>query len=577
MKNIGIAPKKLKRVEEAEALVKSTEIKTTDLTDDEKTSITERLNKAVKIYTDLCLTSTITPDDKVEIIVSFLKTIPGEGREMLIRIRDMIPFCKGQEQNRLVRLLVLICKNPGIDSHERSITATTLYNHAFLNICFECFEAIAVDKTVLVKYRIEACRYLFGSEIENNKEIAQECLIEILEDMALPSEYRYKTITGFISKTGFSTYLNSQKIKIPYDEEFVYGLQTRFFYENQNGVRERILSGQHMLAMCCIDEEEREKIINILLGMAENTSYDENTRADAADVVLRLGTKEQIEKARTLITNLGFSALGKGDKKNILDNVKTIYSNSQNIHDEKIAECVGKFIEKLVKENAKARPYHEIQQEVVNLLKDRTKQENRDGTPVLDNKKKFAALSALNRVSIDTATFTKYNISISEVFVHVWLKILTHPEHTDVRKMLEDRLIEELVEMGDTCSSGHAGRFVNVLASVDADLQISYESQIAANLAGRINARVRDITDSDLRASISMGMLPDAEEEDIITFRNFLSTTLTELHDELYKEFVGEKYISKEEFEKFYTSAAKQWKNFGEEKTESLVPKSSKF
>lgn len=570
MKNIGIAPKKLKRVEEAEALVKSTEIKTTDyLTDDEKTSITERLNKAVKIYTDLCLTSTITPDDKVEIIVSFLKTIPGEGREMLIRIRDMIPFCKGQEQNRLVRLLVLICKNPGIDSHERSITATTLYNHAFLNICFDCFEAIAVDKTVLVKYRIEACRYLFGSEIEINKEIAQECLIEILEDMALPSDYRYKTITGFISKTGFSTYLNAQKIKIPYDEEFVYGLQTRFFYENQNGVRERILSGQHMLTMDCIDNEEREKIINILLGIAENTSYDENTRADAADVVLRLGTKDQIEKARTLITNLGFSALGKGDKKNILDNVKTIYSNSQNIHDEKIAECVGKFIEKLVKENAKARPYHEIQQEVVNLLKDRTKQENQDGTPLLDNKKKFAALSALNRVSIDTATFTKYNISISEVFVHVWLKILTHPENTDVRKMLEDRLIEELVEMGDTCSSGHAGRFVNVLASVDADLQISYESQIAANLAGRINARIRDISDSDLRASISMGMLSDAEEEDITTFKNFLSTTLTELHDELYKEFVGEKYISKEEFEKFYTSAAKQWKNFGEEKTEA--------
>lgn len=557
----GIAPKKLKRVEEAETLAKRPE--EDPETDSEKTKLTERINKAVKIYTDLCLTSTITPDDKVEIIVSFLKSIPEEGREMLIRIRDMVPFCKGQEQDRLIRLLTLICRNQGVDSHERSITAATLYNHAFLDVCFDCFEAIAVDKTVLVKYRIEACRYLFGSEVENNKEIAQECLVEILEDQALPSEYRYKTITGFISRTGFSTYLNSQKIKIPYDEEFVYGLQSCFFYEEANGVRERILSGQHMIGMTCVDEEEKDKIIIILLGIAEHEDYDENTRADAADVVLRMGTEKQITKAREIITKLGYSALGKGDKKNVLDRVKTIYSNSQNIHDEKIAECVGKFIEKLIKENAKARPYHEIQQEVVNLLKRRTEEDGEDGEPLLDNKKKFSALSALNRVSIDTATFTKHNISIAEVFSHVWLKILTHKEGTDIRKMLENRLIEELVEMGDTCSSGHAGRFVNVLATVDSDLQISYESQIAANLAGRINARIRDNPDSDLRASISMGMLPDAEEEDIFAFKNFLTTTLAALKVELHKEFVGEKYISNSEFEKFYSAASEQWKSFG--------------
>lgn len=558
----GIAPAKLKKVEEAEALAKPPEEE--PKTDAERTKLTERLNKAVKIYTELCLTSTIDPEAKVEVIVSFLRSIPEEGREMLIRIRDMIPFCKGQEQDRLVRLLVLICKNPCIDSHERSITATTLYNHAFLDVCFECFEAIAADKAVLVQYRVEACRYLFGSEIQDNKEISQECLIEILESMALPSDYRYKIITGFISRTGFSTFLNTQKIRIPYDEEFVYGLQSCFFYEEKNGVRERILSGQHMLGMKCVEKEEKDRIATILLGIAEHEDYEENIRADAADVILRLGTTEQVEKAREIITNLGYSALGKGNKKNILDRVKTIYSNTQNIHDETIAECVVKFIEKLIKNHTETRPYHEVQQEVVNLLKARTEEETEDGEPLLDNKKKFSALSALNRVSIDTATFTKHNVSISEVFIHVWTKIVSYPASSDVRKMLENRLIEELVEMGDTCSSGHAGRFVNVLSAVDADLRISYESQIVANIAGRINARIRAIEDSDLKASISMGMLPDAEEEDVSSFKNFISTALPELHDELYKEFVGEKYISDEEFEKFFASGAEQWKNFGE-------------
>lgn len=557
----GIAPTKLKKVEEAENLAKAPENE--PKTGEEKTKMTERLNKAVKIYTDLCLTSTIDPEAKAEVIVSFLHSIPDEGREMLIRIRDMIPFCKGQEQDRLVRLLVLITKNPGVDSHERSITATTLYNHAFLDVCFGCFEAIAVDKTVLVQYRVEACRYLFGSEVDNNKEISQECLIEILENLALPSEYRYKIITGFISRTGFSTFLNTQKIKIPYDEEFVYGLQSCFFYEERNGVRERILSGQHMLGMQCVEGDEKEKIINILLDISKNEDYEENIRADAADVVLRLGKSDAVEKAREIIMNLGYSGLGKGDKKNILDRVKTIYSNSQNIHDEKIAECVGKFIEKLFKEEAKTRPYHEVQQEVVTLLKQRTEEEDEDGEPLIDSKKKFSALSALNRVSIDTATFTKYNVSISQVFIHVWAKITSYPANSDTRKMLEDRLLEELVEMGDTCSSGHAGRFVNVLSAVDADLRISYEAQITANIAGRINARIRVIPDEDLRASISMGILPDAEEEDLGALRTFLATALPELHDELYNEFVGEKYISAADFEKFFAAGSEQWKNFG--------------
>lgn len=559
----GIAPKKLKKVEEAEALAQREEEPVTDdpvVRNQWETKQTERTNKSVALYTQMCLNGAIGPNDKIEVLVSFLKTVPGEGKEMLIRIRDMIPFCKGKEQDNLVKLLVLICKNPNIDSHERSVTAATLYNHAFLDVCFECFEAIAVDKTVLVKYRIEGARYLFGSGVDENKEVAQECLVEIIGDLGLPSEFRYKIIVGFISRTGFSTYLNSTKIKIPYDEEFVYGLQSCFFYEETNGVRERILSGQHMLDMECVEDSEKIEIADILFAIADNADYDENTRADAADVVLRLGSEEQVVKARELIMKLGYSALGKGDKKNMLDRVKTIYSNSQNIHDDKIAECVAKFIEKIIKENAKALPFEDVHQQCVDLIKARAAQKG----STLDNEKKHRALKALNRVSIDTATFTKYNIGISQVFVHVWMKIGTHKG--DVRLMLEDRIIEELVEMGETCSSGHAGRFVNVLAAVDVELRISYESQITANLAGRINARVKLITDADLRASIAMGMLEDADEEDIAAFKSFLSTTLPELKIELYKEFVGEKYISAAEFDKFYLAAEKQWLEFGQQK-----------
>lgn len=540
--------KKLRKVSEAEELA----MKPSD--DDLKTqeqinAYYERLEKAIKIYRELCLNSVLNPDDKVEVLASFFKFIPEEAKEMLIRWRDTIPFVSGKDLDDLVRLLALVTKHSGINSHERSVTAVTLYNQAFLNVCFKCFESLAIDKSVLVEYRVDACRYLFGSEDLKSKELSQECLTEIIEDNSLPSEYRYKIIAGFISKTGMATYLNKSKLKILYDEDFVYGLQSIFFYMDTNSIRERILSGQHLLQMSCVDLEEKIKVGDLLLDVVADEKHDENTRADAADVVLRLGQGLQIEKARKLITDLGFSTVG-GSSKTVIGKVKTIYNNSQNIHSEKISESVAKYIEKMIKDaNIKLRPYHEIQQEVTSKIRDMD----------LPKEKRYFAYKALNRISVDTAVFTIHKVTISEVFIRVWLRIQRY--NGDTKETLENRMIEELIDMGDTCSSGHAGRFVNVLSAVDNELRISFEDQIIANVAGRINARVRDLKDSDYKASISLGMLPDAEEADRENYRQFIGPALDDLYSELYKEFVDDRYVTKVQFDEYFGKAKEQWLN----------------
>jgi hypothetical protein len=538
-------PKKLKKVSEAEVLAtkpKEEEIKTQAQKDEYQT----RLEKAIKIYKELCLNPVLSAADKIEVLASFLKFVPGEGREMLIRWRDTIPFVAGKELEELIKVLVLVTGHPGVDSHERCITAVTLYNRAFLNVCFRCFEAIAVDKSVLVTYRVDASRYLFGSEMEEYRGLAQECLTDIIEDFTLPSEYRYGIIAGFISKTGLATYLNKNKIKIPYDEDFIYGLQSIFFYSDRNGVRERILSGQHLLQMDCVDSTEKTEVGEILLGLAAHKDFDENTRADAADVILRLGQGLQVERAREIITSLGYSAVG-GNSKGVLGKVRTVYNNSQNAHNEKISESVAKFIEKMIKDSENLRPYHEIQQEVtavINLLN-------------LEKSQKLSAYNALNRISVDTAMFTKYKITISEIFVRVWLRIQKHSGET--RDTLQKRMIEELVDMGNTCSSGHSGRFVNVLSAVDNELRIGFEDQIVANVAGRISARVRDLPDQDFRASVSLGMTTDGDDSDRDNYRAFIEPTLKELYSELYTEFVGDRYVTAEQFEAYFKKARDEW------------------
>ena len=509
----------------------------------------EKLTTSIKLYKQLCMDPLIGVDDKIATLLSMIEHIPGEAEEMISRWRDMIPFMSGKYYDALVLLLVKISKNSAINAHERTMIAVALYNHAMLDVCFRCFETIAIDHKVPSDYRIEACRYLYGTDEAEYKEISQECLMDLLEDFSLRSDYRYKIITGFISHKGVISYLNKSKIKVPYDEEFVYGLQMAFFQEKKNGVRERILSGQHLLQMKCVSDEEKLDVGDKIMNIVKDTSLDENTRADAADVMMRLGNNKQSQEARQITVDMGHSAVNVRNE-NFLDRVKTLYNNSQNMHDESIGAVLDKFIEKMFAGEERLIPFDDAQKEVSAIVRSKK----------MDRSKNFLVYKALNRISIDTATFSSKKVTLAEIFIHVWLRIKKYSG--DTRKMLEDRIIEELIDMGDTCSTGHSGRFVNVLSKVDPELNIviTFEAQIIANVAGRLNARIRDVKDSDIKSSISMGMFPEASEEDVDIYRKFINDALKNIYEEMYEEFVGEKFLSDEEFGQYFEKASKEWK-----------------
>jgi cobalamin biosynthesis Co2+ chelatase CbiK len=94
---------------------------------------------------------------------------------------------------------------------------------------------------------------------------------------------------------------------------------------------------------------------------------------------------------------------------------------------------------------------------------------------------------------------------------------------------------------------------------VDDDLRISFESQINANLTGRINAKIRDITDKEMSNAITIGMMEGATKEEKSVYVKFINTLLKELYTELYAEFVGEGYISKDSFLQYFNKAKVNW------------------
>jgi hypothetical protein len=288
-------------------------------------------------------------------------------------------------------------------------------------------------------------------------------------------------------------------------------------------------------------------VVEVLLAVASDSARENNVRGDAADAVLNGGTRPQRVQARKILADLGFSGVDRNSKY-ITSRSRNIYNNEQNVHDESIAESIIRFIEIMVSSDDIGKlNYATVNEEVIQLINEKL-------TVKAD---KIKALGALKRVERDTATFSSYKTTIAEILVHVWLRISSYSE--EMQTELKQRLLEELLEMGETCSSGHCARFINVLSSVDPQITISFESQIAANLAGRINARIRAIADPELADQINTGMMRESEPEDRQAYLAFVETSIAEIEVEMRKEFVEGQYVSTVDFEQFFAEAKKEW------------------
>ncbi len=529
------------------------------------------MSKSIELFNRMCMSAAVPPDERYACLKDFVKYIPDAGYDMLARFRDMVPHLRGRDDNvSIVILLSHVVSDNSFSDRERYTTAVCLYNNYEYWKCYDCFTQIAFDMDMDYSYRADASRYLFATEEREHVISAQEALLDVIENMEIPSDKRYQIVVSFVSKTGISTIMASSKLRVKYNEEFVCALQTVFFYNRRNGIRERILSGQNLLQIADSTEPrydddgnekekliglpERTKIIEEFFAIVRDSSYDENTRADAADVIVRMGDEEQQTRANMAIKNLGFAGVTPNASTScmaFLGKTDTIYNNSQNIHE--FSEQISRAMERLVLEVNVIKPYSEIYESIVKLIK---KYAMTQGVP--DNKKKFSALRALSRVNMDTAVFGSYNLTLPELLSRVYTYIITREEKED-RHELKKRLVDELIDMGDTCGSGHADRFVNVLQGYFFDLKVSFKEQIKSNLEGRIQKAIRECDDDNVKEVLTIIQTPAATTEDKEVYRAFLDNHILRIRDELTEEFVGGGHLSIEEFDTHFTQARKKW------------------
>lgn len=337
-------------------------------------------------------------------------------------------------------------------------------NQARRTVAFTALEYACFDmKDVPTPCKIEAIYSLMTSP--NHRQEADTYFRRLIADESLSCEYRYRAILALENRD------------IEERNFFIKNACSDLCNNTSTPIRFRILSAQKLMRDNLIWGKEKVQLSNILIELAEDTSQEYNARADAADTLLGLGTLETKERAKNVLYEL---ARAFGD-------VKNVFENAQNVHNSTIEESLKEIIEFLV-----TIPLIKVDGEPITLDVAKKSIEQLSESQSLENKEQIQF--ALNRIEMDRQLYSSFHLTLSGILLRTWSFLINHEFADELKK----RLLEELVDMAQTCSSGFAQRLVNVISGyTEHTIRISWNDQITANLGGRLNARMRSICDDD--------------------------------------------------------------------------------
>jgi hypothetical protein len=376
----------------------------------------------------------------------------------------------------------------------------------------------ALDKTNSFEDRCQAVRYMQRIFYLNNLKYCTDVAINILKDESQPFSKRYYFFSN-----------NDAYVKLDYEivnecHKYVYN----HFYEFNAPLMYKILSAQFILAHLLHTEYDRDELQQFLLEIANDKEQSVNYRAECADILYRHGVeKHYVEDAENVIKELG--ELYQKNK------VSTIYTNAQNVHDITINKKIINTLQKLIETVKTTRNSGEVLESI------------RNEHSYLDSEKLHKIMSSLERITIDTAKYEMLNMS--DILVLVW-EYICNSEH---KNELENRLLQELEEMDETCSTGHLSRILNVLSGyfVESSVEISFKEQLRSNIFARYTKMINMLPEYKKEKINEEMILTNPSEKD--TIKEFLCDY--NIEETLYKEFVNSGHIDVCDFYETYEKA----------------------
>ena len=192
--------------------------------------------------------------------------------------------------------------------------------------------------------------------------------------------------------------------------------------------------------------------------------------------------------------------------------------------------------------------------------------------------------TSLRRIGMDNSVYGKLYYKLSVILLKVYNKIVGHPHETE----LFQRLHEELMEMSETCSTGHLLRLMNVFSGyeqsfIQIDPTVEMKSVCNKRLQSLLES-LHDVYEDDLlivegrrkmlikpkeehlvsigadttnKQSIYDIVLDAWAEQNEPVLQQYLYSYFPTLRDELYKDYVGQKLMTEDVFDETYREVIK--------------------
>ena len=352
------------------------------------------------------------------------------------------------------------------------------------------------------KYKLESLKYF----------------TELVNDKTIDNFYRYKCILNLEN--------NLQKESIIY---FMVPILKSFMKNTENITRVRILACQYVIKQF---PDLYELSVSTLFSFGNDNQLDYNLRADAVDVLLRIQDEDIISRARNILLELARE--GKV--------IRTIYDNAQNVHSEAIEDSAIAILEEINMCCKNIYTFDDVRNVILTII------ENED----YDKNKREKIEMSLTRIYLDRGVYGKFNISLMGILCKVWNFINTQEEH---RAEMINRLLDELYDASDVCSTGYAFRILNTLSGfTNYSIKISFEDQIVSNLQGRLNSRIRQISDSEYMFKILEEMIIDTHLYHMRgNFLKFFRENIPSIRQEMYEEFKD--YMEDTDYDLYFRKA----------------------
>jgi hypothetical protein len=255
---------------------------------------------------------------------------------------------------------------------------------------------------------------------------------------------------------------------------------------------------------------------------SDNRDY----RLNAADILDRYAVTEETKlraNQTIFVDRHGPIHQNMPNDNNIVNIPLAVHNDKQNVHNSDINKAAMQTIERLQKEVVVPESYGDSLQEIEKDLKSRNLY-----TEKLDR--------ALQRISIDTSTFSSYMLRLREIIVMIYYRIKTYNQ--ELKNEAIKRLVEELNESEKMCATGYACRLVNTLCGLDniARVNVTWKKEIEGNIMHKIEQNISKETE-ELKGDLTIAMMYNAEKEDKVIFIGYINKIWSKLIQDMTEDY----------------------------------------